>query len=197
MCEFAEIELYQYDCILPDLMLAGGDRLKIFKELKSQNKQDGVIITSANYSLTDKIAGLQVGAEYDVVKLFHLSELFARIYAVIRRKQCGNTNIVRLNKLQIDLMAKTIPVNDEPDMKKKPIEAGYLNYLKTINGTGYKYALKPLMKSILHVCTILSDMHIQIYCLTVDSLGRPNTTNFLSPFLFYRLLCLEIPTCGV
>jgi DNA-binding response OmpR family regulator len=138
MCEFAEIELYQYDCILPDLMLAGGDRLKIFKELKSQNKQDGVIITSANYSLTDKIAGLQVGAEYDVVKLFHLSELFARIYAVIRRKQSGNTNIVRLNKLQIDLMAKTIPVNDEPDMKKKPIEAGYHNYLKTISGTGYK-----------------------------------------------------------
>jgi DNA-binding response OmpR family regulator len=198
-CEFAEtfqqasakIELYQYDCILLDLMLPGGDGLKILEELKSHNKQDGVIITSAKDSLTDKIAGLQIGADDYLVKPFHLSELAARIYAVIRRKQFGNANIVRLNELQIDLLAKTILVNEElvlltkkefdllllfignknrvlsksalaehlsgdtadmldnhdfvyahiKNMKKKLVEAGYHNYLKTIYGTGYKWEI--------------------------------------------------------
>jgi DNA-binding response OmpR family regulator len=120
LCEFAanfeealsKIDLYDYDCILLDLMLPGGDGLKILEEIKLQKKLDGVIIISAKNSLEDKIRGLQIGADDYLAKPFHLSELAARIYSVIRRKQFGNSNIIEQNELMIDLPAKKVMVND-------------------------------------------------------------------------------------
>lgn len=118
-CEFAttfiealaKINIYSYDCILLDLMLPGGDGLKILDEIKKQHKEDGVIIISAKDSLEDKIAGLQIGADDYLPKPFHLSELAARIYAVVRRKKFGSANKIQLNELEIDLLAKRVSVN--------------------------------------------------------------------------------------
>ena len=118
-CELAEtfgeamdkIFGYEYDCILLDLMLPGGDGLKILEELKSMNKQDGVIIISAKDALEDKIKGLKLGADDYLAKPFHLSELSARLYSLLRRKQFDNSNKVIINELEIDLLAKSITVN--------------------------------------------------------------------------------------
>ena len=87
--------------------------LKILEALKSQNKQDGVIIVSAKNALDDKIKGLQLGADDYLTKPFHLPELMARIYSIIRRKQFNNSNIITQNELQIDLLSKTVSVNNE------------------------------------------------------------------------------------
>lgn len=106
-----KISSYEYDCILLDLMLPGGDGIKILEALKSKNKQEGVIIISAKNSLEDKVKGLQIGADDYLPKPFHLSELSARIYSVIRRKQFGNTNRICINELEVDLLAKTAFVN--------------------------------------------------------------------------------------
>lgn len=119
--EFAEtysqaidkISTFQYDCILLDLMLPGGSGLKVLEEIKKQNKQDGVIIISAKDSLEDKITGLQTGADDYLAKPFHLSELSARIYSLLRRQQFGNTNVIIQKELQIDLLAKTLLVNNQ------------------------------------------------------------------------------------
>lgn len=121
LCEFAstyhqaldKIETYHYDCILLDIMLPDGNGMKILEELKRQNKQDGVIIISAKDALDDKIQGLQIGADDYLTKPFHLAELTARVYSVIRRKQFGNSNTVQQNELQIDLLAKTVSVNND------------------------------------------------------------------------------------
>ena len=94
-------------------MLPDGNGLKILEALKSQNKQDGVIIVSAKNALDDKIKGLQLGADDYLTKPFHLSELMARIYSIIRRKQFNNSNIITQNELQIDLLSKTVSVNNE------------------------------------------------------------------------------------
>lgn len=121
LCEFAstyqdameKIHTFQYDCILLDIMLPDGNGLTILEELKKQNKQDGVIIVSAKNALDDKISGLQMGADDYLTKPFHLSELMARIYSIIRRKQFNNSNVVTQNELQIDLLAKTVSINNE------------------------------------------------------------------------------------
>ena len=121
LCEYAatfsqaldKITSYNYDCILLDLMLPGGDGIKLLEELKRQQKQDGVIITSAKNSIPDKIMGLQLGADDYLAKPFHLSELAARIYSIIRRRQFGNANVVQLNEMEINLMAKTVSVNKQ------------------------------------------------------------------------------------
>lgn len=121
-CEFAftyeealdKVYIYEYDCILLDLMLPGGNGLQILEELKQQNKAEGVIIISAKNAIEDKVKGLQIGADDYLPKPFHLSELGARIHSVIRRKQFGNTNKIIINELEIDLLAKTAVVNGQP-----------------------------------------------------------------------------------
>lgn len=120
-CEFAasyaealeKIETFDYDCILLDLTLPGGNGLRLLEELKEQKKEDGVIIISAKDSLADKVVGLQAGADDYLSKPFHLPELAARIYSVIRRKKFGNQHVVEQNELRIDVRAKEVLVNDQ------------------------------------------------------------------------------------
>ncbi|RYU93617.1 response regulator transcription factor [Emticicia agri] len=121
LCEFAatyaqaieKINLYQYDCILLDLMLPGGNGLQVLQLLKEKNRQEGVIIISAKNALDDKVSGLKSGADDYLAKPFHLPELSARIYSLIRRKQFNSTNSIEQNELQIDILAKTVKVKDE------------------------------------------------------------------------------------
>lgn len=122
LCEFAmtfseaqqKIQNFDYDCILLDIGLPDGNGLRILEELKSEKKQDGVIIISAKNSLDDKVKGLQIGADDYLTKPFHLSELTARIYSIIRRKQFHNSNVISQNDLNIDLLSKTVSVNGIP-----------------------------------------------------------------------------------
>jgi len=121
-CEFAQtrrsaldkIGTHDYDCILLDIMLPDGDGMGILEELKRRDGRQGVIVISAKDAVDDKIRGLEIGADDYLAKPFHLAELAARIYAVIRRKQFGNANTIRLNELIIDLPGKTVAINDQP-----------------------------------------------------------------------------------
>lgn len=107
-----KISGYTYDCILLDLMLPGGDGIQILELLKAQNKQDGVIIISAKNALDDKIKGLQLGADDYLAKPFHLPELAARVFSIIRRKQFSNSNIIEHHELTLDLLGRTVQVNE-------------------------------------------------------------------------------------
>lgn len=117
-CEFAttysqaivKIDSYNYDCILLDLMLPGGNGLQVLNHLKDIGRREGVIIISAKNSIEDKVAGLQIGADDYLAKPFHLSELAARIHSIVRRKQFGNTNVIEQNELRIDTLAKGVRV---------------------------------------------------------------------------------------
>ena len=121
LCEFAstfqqamdKINTYQYDCIVLDIMLPDGNGLDILEELKRQNKQDGVIIVSAKNAVDDRVNGLQMGADDYLTKPFHLSELMARVFSIIRRKQFDNSNTIQNNELQIDLLSKTVTINNQ------------------------------------------------------------------------------------
>ncbi|OJW81792.1 MAG: DNA-binding response regulator [Bacteroidetes bacterium 46-16] len=111
---YDKIGLFYYDCILLDIMLPDGDGIKLLEELKKEKKQDGVIIISAKDSLEDKIAGLKIGADDYLAKPFHLSELGARIYSLIRRKQFDNSNQIKINEIIIDLPSKMLTIHDNP-----------------------------------------------------------------------------------
>ena len=78
-----KVELYEYDCILLDLMLPGGNGLDVLRKIKSTSPQTGVIIVSAKDSLDDKVAGLKIGADDYLAKPFHLPELSMRIFALL------------------------------------------------------------------------------------------------------------------
>ncbi|WP_316796130.1 response regulator transcription factor [Pedobacter agri] len=183
-----KINLYSYDCILLDLTLPGGDGLKILSELKKMNKQEGVLIISARHSLDDKLNGLEMGADDYLVKPFHLSELKARITAIVRRKSFSGSNVMSFNEISVNLLAMDVKVNDKSiiltkkeydlliyfisnqgkvitknaiaehlwgdeidmsddfdfiythikNLRKKLIEAGAKDYIKSMYGVGYK-----------------------------------------------------------
>ncbi len=105
-------EAYDYDCILLDITLPDGNGLSILKELKANKKADGVIIISAKNSIDDRIAGLNLGADDYLAKPFHLSELSARIAAVIRRRRFDGNTVLALNEIIIDTLAKTVHINN-------------------------------------------------------------------------------------
>lgn len=116
-------ELYDYDCILLDITLPGGSGLTILKELRANNKMDAVLIISAKNSIDDKVAGLMLGADDYLAKPFHLSELNARIAAIIRRKQFGGNSTIHFNNISIDTQAKTATVNKlDLDLTKKEFD---------------------------------------------------------------------------
>ena len=81
-----KIEMYDYDCILLDIMLPGGSGLDVLSRLKELRKKENVIIISAKDSLEDKVLGLELGADDYLPKPFHLAELTARVKSVLRRK---------------------------------------------------------------------------------------------------------------
>lgn len=106
-----KVGLYDYDCILLDLMLPGGDGLDILREIRRRRNPAGVIIVSAKDSLDDKVKGLEIGADDYLAKPFHLAELSMRIYAVIRRREFSASNILRDNGIEIDLLEKSARAN--------------------------------------------------------------------------------------
>ncbi|WP_426328883.1 response regulator transcription factor [Pedobacter sp. R-06] len=197
ICEYAsdfaaayeKISLYSYDCILLDLGLPGGEGLELLTKLKQLKKRDGVLIISARHSLDDKLAGLDLGADDYLVKPFHLSELKARVSAIIRRKNFDGDNVIHFNEITVDVSAMKINVKgnqviltkkefdllvyflsnrnkvvtknamaehlwgDEIDLsddfdfiythvknlRKKLLEAGAADYLRSVYGIGYKF----------------------------------------------------------
>ena len=186
-----KISLYSYDCILLDLTLPGGDGMKILEEIKKMGKQDGVLIISARNSLDDRLNGLGLGADDYLVKPFHLSELKARIMAIVRRKNFNGYNLMSFQEIAIDLMGKEAKIDgrllsltkkeydlliyfianqgkvitknaiaehlwgDEMDLsddfdfiythiknlRKKMMEAGSKDYIKSMYGVGYKFGM--------------------------------------------------------
>jgi two-component system OmpR family response regulator len=97
-----------YDLILLDLMLPDGRGLDFLKALRQGRDKTPVIIMTARDQISDRIAGLNTGADDYLVKPFDLSELSARIGAVARR-YAGNPNpLIELGDLRIDLAARLI-----------------------------------------------------------------------------------------
>lgn len=116
-------EYNDYDCILLDIGLPGGNGLKVLELLKEDKKADGVLIISAKNSLDDKIKGLDLGADDYLAKPFHLSELNARVAAIIRRRNFDGNNFIEFQSLKIDTQNKTAFVNDIPiDLTRKEYE---------------------------------------------------------------------------
>jgi len=108
-----KVSVYDYDCILLDIMLPGGSGLQVLDLLKKEGKSDNVIIISAKDSLDDKLKGLELGADDYLTKPFHIAELNARIKAVLRRKQRDGKNTLEMGNLVLDLNERSLSINGE------------------------------------------------------------------------------------
>ncbi|MDB5192272.1 MAG: response regulator transcription factor [Segetibacter sp.] len=115
-----KISLFNYDCVVVDIGLPYGNGLDIVKELKEIESKTGIIIISAKNSLEDKLKGLELGSDDYLTKPFHLSELNARINAIIRRRNFGGSKTIQFNEIQIDPEAQRVTVEKKPvDLTEK------------------------------------------------------------------------------
>lgn len=120
------------DLIILDLMLPGIDGLDVCKTLKSDNKTASIpiIMLTAKSQESDKIVGLEIGADDYITKPFSPRELVARIKAVLRRakEKDKSPEVLKTGDLIIDLSRIAITV------KNKPVEltAKEFELLKTL-----------------------------------------------------------------
>lgn len=122
-----KIAIYDYDCILLDIMLPDGSGLEILSKLKSLGKSENVIIISAKNSLDDKLKGLELGADDYLTKPFHIAELNARIKAVLRRKSLDGKNSIEIGNIIFDIDERTLKVN-QTNIHLNRKEFDILNY---------------------------------------------------------------------
>ena len=124
----SKINLYEYDCILLDIMLPDGSGLSVLKQLKAINKSESVIIISARDSIDDKIEGLELGADDYLAKPFHMSELIARVRSVMRRNNNNGNLTIDLGNVSIEPDKFRVCINGkEVDLLKK--EYDILHYM--------------------------------------------------------------------
>jgi DNA-binding response OmpR family regulator len=126
----SKIGIYDYDCILLDIMLPDGNGLEVLKAIKEKGYGDSVIIVSAKNSLDDKVQGLDLGADDYLPKPFHMAELNARVKAVLRRRKFDGANLLQVGNVSIDMDNHQVAV-DGIDLELNRKEFDVLFYLCT------------------------------------------------------------------
>jgi len=102
----AALRVQEYGLVLLDLNLPKRSGLDILRELRAQKITVPVIIITARDSVTDRIHGLDLGADDYLIKPFAMMELFARMRAVTRREQSGALPILDNGMLTLDPAAR-------------------------------------------------------------------------------------------
>lgn len=98
----AAAEAEDYDLIVLDRMLPGKDGMEICKKLRGQGNHTPIIMLTAKDTVTDRVEGLDAGADDYLVKPFSFEELLARIRALLRRPHEAASSVLEVGDLQLD-----------------------------------------------------------------------------------------------
>ncbi|MEK7433256.1 MAG: response regulator transcription factor [Cyanobacteriota bacterium] len=107
------ISEFVYDAIILDLSLPKIDGLDILKIIRDKENKIPVLILTARSEISDKIKGLNIGADDYLTKPFDFNEFLARINALIRRSKHKASPIIKLDNLEININEKTVKRNGE------------------------------------------------------------------------------------
>lgn len=138
------LDFSNYDCLILDLTLPGIDGLEVCKEIRLKSNIP-IIISSARGDLSDKVVGLQIGADDYLPKPYDPKEMHARIISLIRRSKAmlENNKTENLNSaFKIDSKRHEISYNNEV-LTLTPAEYEILEYL--IEQHGYSVSRKQLV----------------------------------------------------
>lgn len=109
----ASVKATSYNLILLDLMFPDGNGFDFLKSLRKSGNSTPVIILTARDQVSDRIEGLNAGADDYLIKPFDLSELSARVGAVARRYRGDPNPLVKIGHLEIDLCEHRIRANGQ------------------------------------------------------------------------------------
>ena len=110
----AALATVDYDLVVLDVELPGLDGLELLKRLRARRSVVPVLIVTVRDALEERIAGLDLGADDYLTKPFHLSELEARVRALIRRAHAGATSELVHGRLRLNMAARRLYCDDQP-----------------------------------------------------------------------------------
>lgn len=100
-----------YDLIVLDLMLPKRDGFDVLKTLRQRKIQTPVLVLTARDAVSDKVAGLDLGADDYLTKPFAFEELLARARALMRRGEGQRAPVLRLSDLTLDPATRAVTRN--------------------------------------------------------------------------------------
>src|SRR5262245_31043481 len=95
-----------YDALVLDVSMPGKDGFQVVQQLREHSVNTPVIFVTARDGLQDRVQGLDAGGDDYLVKPFFITELLARLRAVLRRGRGATSNIVRVGDLELDLVTR-------------------------------------------------------------------------------------------
>lgn len=99
---------WTYDAIVLDIMLPRLDGFQVLDRLRKEKMTTPVLFLTARDAVTDRIRGLDTGADDYLVKPFDLSELFARLRSLVRRANGKASPMIDLGTVTVDTRARTV-----------------------------------------------------------------------------------------
>ena len=101
---------WEYDVIILDVMLPRRDGWSVLSELRRMKKSTPVLMLTARDAVKDRVRGLDTGADDYLIKPFELSELVARVRALIRRSAGKSQSVIDIGNVSIDTTSRTVSV---------------------------------------------------------------------------------------
>ena len=98
----ARLATERYDLVILDLSLARMDGLEVLRRLRARGSRTPVLIVTARTEVSDRVRGLDLGADDYLAKPFEIDELEARIRALLRRSQSGGETRPACGELVLD-----------------------------------------------------------------------------------------------
>jgi two-component system OmpR family response regulator len=117
-----------YDLIVLDVSLPGIDGFDVLRRLRRDSHAGSILLLTAHDTETDRVRGLDLGADDYVTKPFSLPELEARVRALIRRSQAVRSPKFHFGRLVVDTAARRASVGTEA-LDLTPREWAVLEYL--------------------------------------------------------------------
>jgi len=102
------VQGFAYDLIILDIVLPGLDGISLCRQLRSNGYQMPILLLTVKDSSTDKVMGLDAGADDYMVKPFDVSELIARVRALLRRGSYILASVLTWGKLQLDTSSSKV-----------------------------------------------------------------------------------------
>lgn len=102
------MESVEYDCVILDWMLPKKDGLSVLRAYRGHSRGAPVLMLTARDTVTDRVSGLDAGADDYLIKPFAFDELLARVRAMLRRRGELRQNVLSLADLRMDTAAHTV-----------------------------------------------------------------------------------------
>ena len=101
-------ETHPYDALVLDVMMPAKDGFMVVRHLRKKNILTPVIFVTARGEVEDRVRGLDAGGDDYLVKPFSLTELLARLRAMLRRQRPNGANVLRVADLEMDLLSRKV-----------------------------------------------------------------------------------------